>query len=90
MTDRQIDNRVAKLDELDRKIKEMTKAADALKKELQEELGDRETLDGKKWVVSWKWYEYPHFNKARLPKETVDALTDIRRSRKFNWNMVKA
>ena len=90
MTEKQIDNRVAKLDKLDKEIKELSKQADALKKELQKELGEGELMKGNKWKVTWKRYAYPFFEKKKLPKELVEEYTTMVERRKFDWDLLKA
>ena len=88
MTEKQIDIRVAKLDKLDKEIKELSKQADALKKELQKELGERDSMDGNKWTVGWTRYMYSFFDKKQLPKELVDECTTKVERKRFGWDTI--
>ena len=53
MTNKQIDNRIEKLEALEAQIKALEKQADAVKDELKAELGDSEHLETAKHRVNW-------------------------------------
>lgn len=53
MTNKQIDNRIEKLETLEAQIKALEKQAEAVKDELKAELGDSEHLETAKHRLNW-------------------------------------
>lgn len=87
-TKRQIDIRVKKLETLEAAKKDLEKEIDAIKKDLQTDMGDAERVEGDRYRVNWTKYETSRFNtkgfSAAFP-DVAKAWTVTSESRRFSW-----
>jgi predicted phage-related endonuclease len=90
-TKKQIDNRVRKLADIDAQIKALTKEADAIKKDLQTDMGEVEHVSGDKYKVNWTHVETPRFDSTAFAiqfPEVAAAWTKVKKSRRFSWSAI--
>lgn len=72
MTERQIDSRVKKLEELEAQAAEIGKQIDSLRRDIQNEIGDRETVETGRYIIRWT-YSFPErFDSRRFRGEHGD------------------
>ncbi len=74
MTDRQLDNRMKKLQELNAKIKELTELADALKDEIKADLEEKneDEHDTGSFVIRWKMVSQKRLDNTALKADLPD------------------
>lgn len=87
MTERQIANRVKKLIALEAQLDEISKQADALKKELQGLMQDVEHITAGNYVVNWVNVVSNRLDTTRIKKEMPDVYrlyTKESHSRRFS------
>lgn len=88
MTDRQIDNRIAKIEAIKAQVAELEEARKALEAEVKDALGEAEVRKTQNWKVTWTRYLAPVFHKDRIPQEMVDAATTYAERRRFGFAKV--
>lgn len=72
LTAKQIDNRMKKIQMLDREMKKLAEAQDALKDEIKSFLGDREEYETDNFRISYRWEVAHGLDTTALKKEHAD------------------
>ena len=87
MTERQIANRIKKLQELEKQLDDLNKQADALKKEIQAVMQEQEHLTACEYVVNWVNVITNRLDTTRIKNELPDIYKNYSketRSRRFS------
>lgn len=74
MTDRQMRNRIQKIEELQEQIDALTAQVDAVKDEIKDALGDTEEKVVGNRRIFWKWRQGTRFDKTSFGKAYPDIL----------------
>ena len=82
MTDKQIENRAKKLKAIEAKQRELDAQADAIKKEIQDELEARKTDEAQAgdYTIRWKYVSGNRFDSKALKEEQPDVYSMFTRS----------
>ena len=89
-TNRQLKNRVAKMLELRTEIDRLQDELDAIKKDVQADMGDRETVDGEDFYINWKWVYGSRMDTTAFKKAHAalyKAFTVPTACRKFTYDL---
>lgn len=70
-TDKMINNRAAKIEELNAQIEELTKKRDAIRKELEKELTERDTdtIQTERYLIRWSQFITNRFDTKRFRQD---------------------
>lgn len=88
MTDRQLDNRIRKLIELEAEKKELEKAIDAIKAGIQESMQDAETRETANFTVRYTFVTTSRFDSKRFKEKhpaLYDRFTKQTETRRFSY-----
>lgn len=92
MTDRQIENRIRKLQELESQIKALEAEAESVRAELKNDLEEKQTEEittAHGWIVRWKEVVSARFDSSAFKKAHEDlytAFTKRTASRRFTYS----
>lgn len=91
MTNRQYDNRLRKLSELEAQKKELEEQIKALQEEIKSDMGDTEEIDTGKWIVRWtksisNRFDTTAFKKSH--KKLYDEFCKASESRRFSYKAI--
>lgn len=87
-TNRQIDNRMKKLAELEAQKKELEEQIKALQEDIKQDMGDLEEIDTGKWIVRFTKVISNRFDSAAFKKDHAGLYATYQRpteSRRFSY-----
>lgn len=94
LTDRQIDNRIDKIEALKAQEAELEAKRKALEAEVKMALGDKEDRKTKRYVVTYKWEVRHILDRKRLDADYPGLYEEYKtresKAQKFNYKPVKA
>lgn len=79
MTDRQIENRIRKLQELEAQAAEIEKQAEAIRAELKSDLEEKQTEEittAHGWIIRWKSFITNRFDSKAFKKDHADLYSE--------------
>lgn len=89
LTNRQINNRINKLEELAREIKELEALQDAIKDELKAHMGDSEHIETELYKLNYAKVETERLDSKALKNDLPDVYgkyTKTTKSRRFSYS----
>lgn len=92
-TIKQYDNRIAKIAALEAEKKRIEAEIDAIKKDIQSDMGDNEKVIGNAYRINWTHTESTRFDTKKFaaahPKLYADkAYYTTTKSRRFSWSAI--
>lgn len=74
MTDRQLKNRIEKIEALKQEVELLNQQVEELQEQVKTALGDTEEVRVGKWKVLWKWRQGTRFDKTAMGKAYPEIL----------------